>query len=205
MKENRKGNDKFNLHDGPPYANGHIHMGTALNKILKDIIVKYHYFSGKAVRFTAGWDCHGLPIEQQVEKKLGGKKKKELLEVSKVRKLCREHASKFVDIQKEEFKTLGILADWENPYVTMDFKFEANIYRTLCGVAKKGLLTERSKPVFWSWAERTALAEAEVEYEDKESHSIFIAFELDNAAKVKLNIKGNAAPVIWTTTPWTLP
>jgi isoleucyl-tRNA synthetase len=146
-----------------------------------------------------------LPIEQQVEKKLGGKKKKELLEVSKVRKLCREHASKFVDIQKEEFKTLGILADWENPYVTMDFKFEANIYRTLCGVAKKGLLIERSKPVYWSWAERTALAEAEVEYEDKESHSIYVAFELSDEAKAKANISGKAAVVIWTTTPWTLP
>ena len=185
MKKNRQDAPSFTLHDGPPYANGHIHIGHALNKVLKDIIVKHNYFSGKSVRFTPGWDCHGLPIEQQVEKKLGGKKKKELLEVSKVRKLCREHASKFVDIQKEEFKTLGILADWENPYVTMDFKFEANIYRTLCGVAKKGLLIERSKPVYWSWAERTALAEAEVEYEDKESHSIYVAFELSDEAKAK--------------------
>ena len=205
MKKNRQDAPSFTLHDGPPYANGHIHIGHALNKVLKDIIVKHNYFSGKSVRFTPGWDCHGLPIEQQVEKKLGGKKKKELLEVSKVRKLCREHASKFVDIQKEEFKTLGILADWENPYVTMDFKFEANIYRTLCGVAKKGLLIERSKPVYWSWAERTALAEAEVEYEDKESHSIYVAFELSDEAKAKANISGKAAVVIWTTTPWTLP
>ena len=205
MKTNRKDAESFTLHDGPPYANGHIHIGHALNKVLKDIIVKHNYFNGKSVRFTPGWDCHGLPIEQQVEKKLGGKKKKELLETHEVRKLCREHAAKFVDIQKEEFKTLGILADWENPYVTMDYKFEANIYRTLCSVAKKGLLIERSKPVFWSWAERTALAEAEVEYEDKESHSIFIAFELDDEAKAKLNITGKAAPVIWTTTPWTIP
>ena len=177
MKANRKGHESFTLHDGPPYANGNIHIGHALNKVLKDIIIKHNYFNGKSVRFTPGWDCHGLPIEQQVEKKLGGKKKKELLEVSKVRQLCRDHARKFVDIQKEEFKQLGILADWENPYVTMDFKFEANIYRTLCSVAKKGLLIERSKPVYWSWAERTALAEAEVEYEDKESHSIYVAFE----------------------------
>ncbi len=205
MKTNRKDAESFTLHDGPPYANGHIHIGHALNKVLKDIIVKHNYFNGKSVRFTPGWDCHGLPIEQQVEKKLGGKKKKELLETHEVRKLCREHAAKFVDIQKEEFKTLGILADWENPYVTMDYKFEANIYRTLCSVAKKGLLIERSKPVFWSWAERTALAEAEVEYEDKESHSIFIAFEFDDEAKAKLNITGKAAPVIWTTTPWTIP
>ena len=205
MKANRKDAPKFTLHDGPPYANGHIHIGHALNKVLKDIIVKHNYFNGKSVRFTPGWDCHGLPIEQQVEKKLGGKKKKELLETAEIRKLCRAHAAKFVDIQRDEFKTLGILADWNKPYVTMDYKFEANIYRTLCGVAKKGLLTERSKPVFWSWAERTALAEAEVEYEDKESHSIYIAFELDADAKAKLNITGNAAPVIWTTTPWTIP
>jgi isoleucyl-tRNA synthetase len=206
MKANRKDAPSFTLHDGPPYANGNIHIGHALNKVLKDIIVKHNYFSGKSVRFTPGWDCHGLPIEQQVEKKLGGKKKKELLEVSKVRQLCREHAAKFVDIQKEEFKTLGILADWENPYVTMDFKFEANIYRTLCSVAKKGLLIERSKPVYWSWAERTALAEAEVEYEDKESHSIYVAFELCDEAKAKADLAGKkAALVIWTTTPWTLP
>ena len=205
MKANRKDAESFTLHDGPPYANGHIHIGHALNKVLKDIIIKHNYFSGKSVRFTPGWDCHGLPIEQQVEKKLGGKQKKELLETAQIRKLCREHAAKFVDIQKEEFKQLGILADWEKPYVTMDYKFEANIYRTLCSVAKKGLLIERSKPVFWSWAERTALAEAEVEYEDKESHSIYIAFELSDEAKAKLGITGKAAPVIWTTTPWTIP
>ena len=205
MKAKRKDAPKFTLHDGPPYANGHIHIGHALNKVLKDIIVKHNYFNGKSVRFTPGWDCHGLPIEQQVEKKLGGKKKKELLETAAIRKLCREHAAKFVDIQRDEFKTLGILADWNKPYVTMDYKFEANIYRTLCSVAKKGLLIERSKPVFWSWAERTALAEAEVEYEDKESHSIFIAFELNDDAKAKLGIEGKAAPIIWTTTPWTIP
>ncbi|WP_373034483.1 isoleucine--tRNA ligase [Sulfurimonas sp.] len=205
MKANRKGAPSFTLHDGPPYANGNIHIGHALNKVLKDIIIKYNYFDGKSVRFTPGWDCHGLPIEQQVEKKLGGKKKKELLEVSKVRELCRAHAAKFVDIQKGEFKQLGILADWENPYVTMDYKFEANIYRTLCSVAKKGLLIERSKPVYWSWAERTALAEAEVEYEDKESHSIYVAFELSDEAKAKAGLTGKASLVIWTTTPWTLP
>jgi len=205
MKQKRKDAPKFTLHDGPPYANGHIHIGHALNKVLKDIIIKQNYFTGKSVRFTPGWDCHGLPIEQQVEKKLGGKKKKELLETAKVRELCREHAAKFVDIQKDEFKQLGILADWEKPYVTMDYKFEANIYRTLCGVAKKGLLIERSKPVYWSWAERTALAEAEVEYEDKESHSIYVAFELSDEAKSKASLNDKAALVIWTTTPWTLP
>ncbi len=205
MKHHRKGCESFTLHDGPPYANGHTHIGHALNKILKDIIVKYHYFSGKSVRFTPGWDCHGLPIEQQVEKKIGGKKKKELLSTGEIRRLCREHAATFVDIQKEEFKKLGILADWEHPYVTMDYKFEANIYRTLCEVAQKGLLIERSKPVFWSWAERTALAEAEVEYEDKESYSVYVAFELSDESKIRASVEGKAALVIWTTTPWTLP
>ena len=205
MKKWREGAPSFTFHDGPPYANGHIHIGHALNKTLKDIIVKSHYFNGKSVRFTPGWDCHGLPIEQQVEKKLGGKAKKEQLSTAEVRKLCREHAAKFVDIQRDEFKKLGIVADWKNPYVTMDYKFEANIFRTLCDVAKKGLLIERSKPVYWSWAERTALAEAEVEYEDKESHSIYVAFELSDDAKAKANIDSKAALVIWTTTPWTLP
>ena len=207
MKAKRKDAQSFTLHDGPPYANGHIHIGHALNKVLKDIIIKHNYFNGKSVRFTPGWDCHGLPIEQQVEKKLGGKQKKEQLETAQIRKLCREHARKFVDIQKGEFKQLGVIADWEKPYVTMDYKFEANIFRTLCDVAKKGLLIERSKPVFWSWAERTALAEAEVEYEDKEDYSIFIAFELNDAAKQQLGIAKDekAAPVIWTTTPWTIP
>ncbi len=205
MKKNREGCESFTLHDGPPYANGHIHIGHALNKVLKDIIIKHNYFNNKSVRFTPGWDCHGLPIEQQVEKKLGGKAKKEALSTAEVRGLCREHAKKFVDIQRDEFKKLGIIADWEKPYVTMDYKFEANIYRTLCEVAKKGLLVERSKPVFWSWAERTALAEAEVEYEDKEDYSIFIAFELSDEAKQTVGITDKAALVIWTTTPWTIP
>jgi isoleucyl-tRNA synthetase len=203
MKKNRENAETFTLHDGPPYANGHTHIGHALNKVLKDIIIKQNYFNGKAVRFTPGWDCHGLPIEQQVEKKLGGKAKKEEKSPAEIRQLCRNHASKFVDIQKEEFKSLGIVADWDNPYLTMDFKFEANIYRALVQIAKKGLLVERSKPIYWSWAERTALAEAEVEYEDKESDSIFVAFKLgEEAEKV---IGQSASLVIWTTTPWTLP
>ncbi|SFV53796.1 Isoleucyl-tRNA synthetase [hydrothermal vent metagenome] len=204
MKANRKDAESFTLHDGPPYANGDIHIGHALNKILKDIIVKYNYFQGKSVRFTPGWDCHGLPIEQEVEKKLG-KSKKEAMAKGKLREICRNHASKFVDIQREGFKSLGIIADWENPYVTMDFKFEANIYRTLCEVANKGLLVERHKPIFWSWAARTALADAEVEYQDKEDYSIFVHFELNDDAKAKLGVEGKAGLVIWTTTPWTLP
>jgi len=204
MKANRKSAQKqFFLHDGPPYANGHIHIGHALNKILKDIIVKTHYFFGEEVRYVPGWDCHGLPIEQQVEKKIG-KEKKESLPKSKIRELCREHARKFIDIQREEFKSLGVIGDWENPYLTMKYEFEANIYRALCEVAKKGLLIERSKPVYWSWAARTALAEAEVEYEDKEDYSIFVAYPLQEEALETLHVK-SASVVIWTTTPWTLP
>ncbi len=204
MKSKREGAQMFTLHDGPPYANGDIHIGHALNKILKDIILKYNYFQGKAVRMTPGWDCHGLPIEQKVEEKIG-KAKKEAMPTEKFRELCRAHAAKFIDIQKEGFKSLGVIADWENPYVTMDFKFEANIYRTLCEVAKRGLLVERHKPIFWSWAAQTALADAEVEYEDKEDYSIYVHFELSDAAKEKLDIQGKAGLVIWTTTPWTLP
>ena len=194
----------FILHDGPPYANGHIHIGHALNKILKDVIIKTHYFFGEKVRYVPGWDCHGLPIEQQVEKNLG-KEKKDALPKSKIRELCREHARKFIDIQREEFKSLGVIADWDNPYMTMKFKFEADIYRALCGVADRGLLVERSKPVYWSWAARSALAEAEVEYEDKEDYSIFVAFALTPEAKAKLDISTDASVIIWTTTPWTLP
>ncbi len=204
MKVKRDGADMFTLHDGPPYANGDIHIGHALNKTLKDIILKYNYFQGKAVRMTVGWDCHGLPIEQKVEEKIG-KSKKEAMEVSKFRELCRNHASKFVNIQRDSFKKMGIMADWDNPYLTMDFKFEANIYRTLCDIANRGLLVERHKPIFWSWAARTALADAEVEYEDKEDYSIYVNFKLSNKAKERLDIDGEAGVIIWTTTPWTLP
>jgi len=195
MKSNREGAETFTLHDGPPYANGHIHIGHALNKVLKDIINKFHYFDGKSIRYVPGWDCHGLPIEQKVEEKIGSTKKKELPK-SKLRQLCRDHASRFVDIQRDEFKALGVIADWENPYLTMDFKFEANIYRELCAIAKQGLLIQRSKPVYWSWAAQTALAEAEVEHEDKISPSIYVAFKHETL---------DASVIIWTTTPWTLP
>ena len=203
MKQNRVNREEYNLHDGPPYANGHIHIGHALNKILKDIIVKFNYFQGKSVRYVPGWDCHGLPIEQQVEKKIG-REKKENLPKSKIRELCREHAAKFIEIQKEEFQNLGVMADWENPYKTMDFRFEANIYKELTKIAKRGLLVERSKPVFWCMHDKTALAEAEVEYEDKEDYSIYVAFDLDSESLNKLGLE-KASIVIWTTTPWTLP
>ena len=204
INNRRDAKESFYLHDGPPYANGHIHIGHALNKILKDIIVKTHYVFGENVRYVPGWDCHGLPIEQQVEKKIG-KEKKESLPKSKIRELCREHARKFIDIQRDEFKALGVIGAWENPYMTMKFEFEADIYRSLCEVAKKGLLIERSKPVYWSWAARTALAEAEVEYEEKEDYSIYVAFKLDEKAKKVLHVEGDISIIIWTTTPWTLP
>lgn len=203
MKSKRQNASKvFTFHDGPPYANGHIHIGHALNKILKESIVKTHYFNGEKVFFTPGWDCHGLPIEQQVEVKLGSKKKE--LSKKEIRKLCREHANEFIQIQKDEFKALGVIADWDKPYLTMDFAFEAQIYRSLCAIAKRGLLVQRSKPVFWSWAAKSALAEAEVEYEDKEDYSAFVAFDLDEKSCQKLGVK-EAKAVIWTTTPWTLP
>ena len=203
MKAKRqKAAKSFTLHDGPPYANGNIHIGHALNKTLKDIILKTHYFFGENVRFTPGWDCHGLPIEQQVEVKLGDKKKS--LSKTQIRELCREHAREFIDVQRESFKQLGVASDWDDPYLTMKFKFEAEIYKTLCKVAKRGLLIERSKPVYWSWAARSALAEAEVEYEDKEDYSIYVAFKLGEEAAAKIGAK-DASAVIWTTTPWTLP
>lgn len=204
MLENTKDTSKeFIIHDGPPYANGNLHIGHALNKILKDIIIKYHYFKGESIRYTPGWDCHGLPIEQQVEKLLG-REKKEQLSVVEIRELCRNHASKFVDIQSQEFQQLGVIGDFENPYKTMDFKFESEIFDTLCQVAKTGLLVQRNKPIYWSWACQTALADAEVEYKDKQSDSVFVAFKLSDQALTKLQIN-KASLVIWTTTPWTLP
>ena len=203
MKAKRKGASvSFNIHDGPPYANGHLHIGHALNKILKDIITKTHYFFGEDIRYVPGWDCHGLPIEQQVEIKLGEQKKS--LSKVQIRELCRQHAKEFIDVQRNEFKDMGILGDWNDPYLTLKFEFEAEIYKALCQIAKKGILIERSKPVFWSWAAKSALAEAEVEYKDKEDYSIFVAFDLSGEANAKIGAKG-AKAVIWTTTPWTLP
>jgi isoleucyl-tRNA synthetase len=210
MKEQRKGAPTFNLHDGPPYANGHIHIGHALNKILKDFIVKLHYFQGYDVRFVPGWDCHGLPIERKVEEQIGRERKEQLPKVE-VRELCRRHAAKFIEIQREEFKSLGVIADWDHPYKTMDFKFEGDIFRALAKIAEKGYLVERNKPVYWCLHDKTALAEAEVEYYPKEDYSIFVLFPLSSDSRKKLEEKvgkglpAEVGPVIWTTTPWTLP
>ncbi len=198
----------FTLHDGPPYANGHLHVGHALNKILKDFIVKYHYFQGKQVFYTPGWDCHGLPIEQQVSNAFEVEKK--IPNKLEIREACRQHAEQFVAIQKDEFLSLGVVGDFENPYKTMKYRFEADIYRVLIQVAKAGLLTQRSKPIFWSWAAKSALAEAEVEYKDKKSDSIFVAFPLQKNTLQALQLesyitKTTPFMLIWTTTPWTLP
>lgn len=189
----------FNIHDGPPYANGHLHIGHALNKILKDIITKYHYFSGDKISYTPGWDCHGLPIEQQVEQNLN-----KSVNINEFRELCRKHAEKFIKIQKDEFLKLGVIGDFNNPYITMDYYFESKIFEALVDIAKKGILAQRHKPIYWSWACKTALAEAEVEYKEKESYSVFVSFNLGDKALEKLNIT-NGKIIIWTTTPWTLP
>jgi isoleucyl-tRNA synthetase len=188
----------FVLHDGPPYANGHIHIGHALNKILKDIIVKYKLLRGYRVDYVPGWDCHGLPIEQQVEKELKAKKlKKEDMPKTAFRKLCRDYASRFVEIQKEEFIRLGVLGDWEKPYITMDPKYQAQEIRELGRLFKKGVVIKSKKPVYWCIYDKTAEAEAEVEYYEKESPSIYVKFPLKD--------QDNTYLLIWTTTPWTLP
>ena len=197
IREFRKGKEVFLLHDGPPYANGHIHIGHALNKILKDIINKYNLMIGKDILYIPGWDCHGLPIERQVEKELKAKKiNKEDLPKTEFRKLCRDYAQRFVNIQKEEFVRLGVLGDWENPYLTMDPSYEAQEVRELGKFFKKGLAYRSKKPVYWCIYDMTAEAEAEVEYKDKEDPSIYVKFPLEDE---------DAFLVIWTTTPWTLP
>ncbi|AFI05173.1 isoleucine--tRNA ligase [Helicobacter cetorum] len=202
MQERKSNHGSFTLHDGPPYANGHLHLGHALNKILKDIVVKREYFKGKKVYYTPGWDCHGLPIEQQILEQLE-KEKTSLDNPTLFREKCREHAKKFLEIQKNEFLQLGVLGAFEEPYKTMDFKFEASIYKALVEVAKKGLLKERHKPIYWSYACESALAEAEVEYKMKKSPSVFVAFSLNDESLEKLGVS-KAHLVIWTTTPWTL-
>jgi isoleucyl-tRNA synthetase len=205
------GKPKFILHDGPPYANGEIHIGHAVNKVLKDFIIKSKTLSGFDAPYVPGWDCHGLPIELMVEKKIG----KAGVKVSPAvfRKACREYAAKQVEIQKEAFVRLGILGDWQNPYLTMDFAFEADIVRSLGKITQKGHMAAGAKPVHWCTDCGSALAEAEVEYEDKHSPAIDVRFKVvDEAAFMNLchhapahEGQGDLSVVIWTTTPWTLP
>jgi isoleucyl-tRNA synthetase len=204
IRKARKGAKKFILHDGPPYANGDIHIGHAVNKILKDIIVKSKTMSGFDAPYVPGWDCHGLPIELVVEKTHGKN-----IEPAKFRELCRAYAAEQVEKQKKDFIRLGVLGDWDNPYLTMDFKTEADIMRALGQIQQNGYLYQGSKPVHWCVDCGSALAEAEVEYEDVNSPAIDVGFKVvDNAALSKafgVNVTGDAFAVIWTTTPWTLP
>jgi isoleucyl-tRNA synthetase len=205
LREERAGRPRWILHDGPPYANGHIHMGHALNKILKDMIVKSRSMFGYDAPYVPGWDCHGLPIEHQVDKELGGKKRE--VSIPEKRKLCRAYAQKFIDIQRAEFKRLGGLGNWGDPYRTMEFRYEADILRELGKFIGSGSVYRGLKPVHWCTSCLTALAEAEVEYEDDRSPSIYVAFPLTSDPAV-LDPRLAGCPVsviIWTTTPWTLP
>ncbi|MGB9698399.1 MAG: isoleucine--tRNA ligase [Thermodesulfobacteriota bacterium] len=200
-----KDRPKYILHDGPPYANGHIHIGTALNKILKDLIVKSKNMSGFNAEYVPGWDCHGLPIEHEVDKNLGTNKS--TYSVSEKRKLCREFATKFLNIQREEFKRLGVLGEWDNPYLTMSFDYEATIAREFGKFVGNGSVYRGKKPVYWCATCETALAEAEVEYEDHESPSITVKFPaLSDFGEKFPSLKNKRVYVlIWTTTPWTIP
>ena len=193
------GSKNFTLHDGPPYANGHIHLGHALNKVIKDITVKFHLLKGEYAEFVPGWDCHGLPIEKEVEKKIGRDK-----HPAEIRRKSREYARKFVEIQKEEFKRLGVFATWETPYITMSPEYESMILHSINEVWRKGRIYSFEKPVFWCPHCITALAEAEVEYKNKKSPSIFVAFPSKDG-EINGNRFENLHAVIWTTTPWTIP
>ncbi len=206
LQEKAKGAATYILHDGPPYANGHIHMGHALNKILKDVIVKFKTMQGFSAPYVPGWDCHGLPIELQVDKNLGDRKHE--VGILEKRQLCRDYAAQFVDIQREEFKRLGVFGDWSRPYLTMTYGYEASIVREFNRFVRSGHLHKRKKPVHWCPSCVTALAEAEVEYADKESPSVFVKFPLDegNIRSFFPSLEGRrVSVVIWTTTPWTLP
>jgi len=209
LRENAKGRPLFVLHDGPPYANGAIHLGHAVNKILKDIIVKSRYLAGFDAPYVPGWDCHGLPIEIAVEKKFGKVGTK--LDAAQFRQKCREFAEEQIDIQRRDFKRLGVIGDWDNPYKTLNFRFEADEIRALAKVVANGHLVRGAKPVYWCFDCGSALAEAEIEYQDKQSPAIDVAYAARDAkalaaafdASVPADVE--VALPIWTTTPWTLP
>ena len=193
----------FILHDGPPYANGNLHIGHALNKILKDMVVRSQQMMGSDARYIPGWDCHGLPIEWKIEEKYRKKgKNKDDVPIVDFRQECRKFADGWIDIQREEFKRLGITGNWENPYLTMDFKAERTITQEFMKFLMNGTLYQGSKPVMWSPVEKTALAEAEVEYHDKESFTIWVKFEVIDDEDTELD---GSQVIIWTTTPWTIP
>jgi isoleucyl-tRNA synthetase len=194
IQKSRKDRELFVLHDGPPFANGDVHMGTALNKILKDFVVKSQTMLGKRAPYVPGWDCHGLPIEYKVVKESG------TLSPPEVRRKCEAFARKYVDVQREQFKRLGVLGDWEHPYLTLDPKYEAEILRAFAVFVEKGLVYRAKKPVFWSTGAQTALAEAEVEYQERDDMTVYVKFPI-----VSGDWKDKASIAIWTTTPWTLP
>lgn len=204
LREQSKDRPQFILHDGPPYANGHLHMGHAINKILKDIIVRSKQMSGFDAPYVPGWDCHGLPIEHNVDKKLG-KKKKEMTAVD-IRRKCRSYAERFVDIQRNEFKRFGVIGEWDKPYLTMNYPYEARIAKECGEFALSGDMFLGKKPIYWCCSCQTALAEAEIEYEDHTSPSIYVKFPAkDELAGFLPEAKDGVFMVIWTTTPWTLP
>ena len=204
LRAQRAGRERFILHDGPPYANGDIHMGHAMNKVLKDIIVRSQSLLGKDAPYVPGWDCHGLPIEWKIEEEYRKKKlNKDEVPAAEFRAQCRAYADKWVGVQRDQFKRLGIMGDWEDPYLTMKFDAEATIVGELLKFAESGQLYRGAKPVMWSPVEKTALAEAEVEYEDVTSTQIDVAFEIVEAPNAPELVGAHA--VIWTTTPWTIP
>ncbi|MBM7405458.1 MULTISPECIES: isoleucine--tRNA ligase [Sphingomonas] len=204
LRRERAGRERFILHDGPPYANGDIHMGHAMNKVLKDIIVRSQTLMGKDAPYVPGWDCHGLPIEWKIEEQYRAKKRsKDEVPPAEFRAECRAYAAHWVDVQKGQFQRLGVLGDWEDPYLTMKFEAEATIAGELLKFAESGQLYRGAKPVMWSPVEKTALAEAEVEYEDITSTQIDVAFEIVEAPNAPELVGAHA--VIWTTTPWTIP
>jgi len=203
LRKSRAGAEKFILHDGPPYANGDMHIGHALNHILKDMVCRTQSLLGKDAPYVPGWDCHGLPIEWKVEEEYRKKKKnKDEVPPVEFRAECRAYAQKWVDVQREQLKRLGIQGDWDHPYLTMDPEAEGTIVAELLKFAESGQLYRGAKPVMWSPVEKTALAEAEVEYEDIVSTQIDVAFEIVESPIAELV---GAHAVIWTTTPWTIP
>ncbi|WP_297299630.1 isoleucine--tRNA ligase [uncultured Methylovirgula sp.] len=217
LREAGKGRAKFVLHDGPPYANGNIHIGHALNKILKDLVTRSQQMAGKDSNYVPGWDCHGLPIEWKIEEDYRAKgKNKDEVPIIEFRRQCRAFAAHWIDVQREEFKRLGVIGDWDHPYETMSFAAEAQIAREIMKFAENGTLYRGSKPVMWSVVEKTALAEAEVEYEDHVSDTVWVAFPVKSVSDVRVvgadlgiaqkrALLEDATIVIWTTTPWTIP
>ncbi len=205
IREKSEGRELYILHDGPPYANGNIHIGTALNKILKDIIVRSRQMVGFNAIYVPGWDCHGLPIEHNVDKEMGQRKAE--ISHADFRRKCRAYAEKWIDIQREEFKRLGVLGEWENPYLTMKYRYEAIIATECLKFGLNGNLFRSKKPIHWCCSCQTALAEAEIEYHDETSPSIFVKFPMiDDLAEIMPDLQGKkVAVIIWTTTPWTIP